>query len=294
MKENINKFAKYVGWLFLLVLLIVLITDFLRRGIYNDVTGINLLVVGDENMGLLVMRPNENLVTWVSLPTNIKVKIYNSTAAYPINSLWKFGETEKRPYEITEKSIGTSMGIIIPRMIKVDRVASVDNILGKFLSFGLKTDLSIRDRFLIRQRVSEAAVSKKVIELEIPKIAFDEVLEADGKEFLSMNQVIDVWSKDKFYHEDLLSEGAEVSINNVSDVSGAGSLLSRQLDSSGVRVVEVVNNKNDSVMASGCHFIASKKFVNTIDYLIDQVGCFPLNNKEGKETGDNLIKIWIK
>jgi len=294
MRENINQVAKYLGWMFLCALVVVLVVDFFKQGIFNDKTGINLLVVGDENMGVLVIRPESNLVNWVPLPTNLKVKIYNSAATYPINSLWSFGIKEHKAYQITEKSIGAMMGIVTPRLIKIDHVANVENLLGKFLAFGLKTDLTIRDRWYIRKIVSDAAVSKKIFEQEIPKAAFDKVTEADGKEFLVVNKVIDVWTKDKFYHDDILSEGAEVSINNLSEVQGAGLMLSDQLDSAGFRVVDVVNDNKDDIKADGCRFLASKKFPLSVIYLIDQVGCIPLPSSEKKETSDNLIKIWLK
>ncbi len=294
MRGSIKKVAQYLGWLFIVVLVGVLVFDFVKKGIFDNRTGINLLVVGDENMGILVIRPDSNLINWIPLPTDLKVKIYNTEANYPINSLWDFGVGERKPFVITEKSIGSMLGIIIPRAIKIDHVASVDNLLGKFLSLGLKTDLTIRDRWMIRKIISDAAISKKIFELEIPGSAFDKVTEADGKEFLVVNKIIDVWSKDKFYHDDILEEGSEISINNVSDVPGSGLQLSSQLDSSGFRVIDVVNDKNDDVKIKGCHFVAPDKFPLSKKYLVDQVGCFPLPKNEPKEVGDNLIKIWLK
>lgn len=294
MKESINNWSKIFGWLFLFFLVGLLVFDFVRRGIFDNKTGINLLVVGDENAGLLVIRPEESVVNWVELPTNLKVKIYDSSATYPITSLWSFGQAEKKPFQVVEKSIGSSLGVVIPRTIKVDRVASVENILGKFLSIGLKTDLSFRDRWLIRGIVSDAAVSKKIFEQEIPKTAYDKVVEADGKEFLMFNKIVDVWARDKFYHDDILQEGSEVSINNLSDVSGAGLSLSGQLDSAGFRVVDVKNDPKDSIHPKGCYFLASKKVALSSKYLEEQVGCRPLPKTEQKETAENLIKIWLE
>lgn len=294
MKENINKIAKYFGWLFLLILILVLLADFLRRGIFQEQVGMNLLVVGDENVGMLIMRPKDNSISWVSLPTNLKIKIFNSSATYPIKSLWKFGQSENKPFDIIEKSIGMAIGVELPRMIKVDRVASVDQALGKFLSISAQTDLSWKDRWTIYQYVSDAAVSKKIFELEVPQTAMDKVQEADGKEFLVFNPVINLWTKDKFYHEAILEENADISINNVSDTPGMALGLSRQLESSGMHVIEVINNPQDTISEKGCFFLASNKNQVTKTFLQNQAECMPLPKKEGKETGENLIKIWIR
>jgi hypothetical protein len=294
MKANINRWLKYLGFLFVLILLAILINDFLRRGIFESKTGINLLVVGDDNVGLMIIRPEENIVSWISLPTNLKMKITGNNAMYPITSLWGFGVSEKNPYQIAEKSVGENLGVFIPKMIKIDHAANVENLLGKFLSIGLSTDLTIRDRWLIRNIVSEAAVSKRIFELEIPSSAFDKITEADGKEFLVSNKIIDVWSKDKFYHNDVMEESAEVSVNNMSTVTGAGLALSEQLDASGFRVVDVLNNANDDVKSKGCHFLADDRYQISIKYLIDQVGCQPISKNEGKIEEANLIKIWLK
>lgn len=294
MEVNTKVWLKYLGWVFLAALLFVLIFDFLKKGIFVQKLGINLLVVGDQNVGVFVLRPNENIYTWITLPTSLKVKIYNSTATYPISSLWKFGVSEKNPYQIIEKSLSSAIGAPMPRMIKVDGEASIENVLGKILSISLKTDLSIRDRWLIRSKISEAAISKKIVEQEIPKIAFDKVVEADGKEFLILNQVVDVWGKDKFYYEDILSEGAEVAINNISGVAGAGNILSKQLEASGLRVVDVSNNMEDSISQNGCHFASFDKFPETSSFLKNHLGCIQIAFKAQDKDAGKVVKVWIK
>ena len=155
--------SRWAGALFLFVFVLMTWWSVVRSGIWDETLGINLLVLGDTTVGLLVLRPAQGSSSWISLPADLKVKISGSQASYPMLSLWKFGMGEKRPYEISRKSVGEAMGVVIPRMIKVSGEASFEDVLGELLSWRVKTDLNMLDRLALRKYLSEAVSARRLL-----------------------------------------------------------------------------------------------------------------------------------
>ncbi len=156
-KTLINKF----GLGFILLLLLLLFYDFSRQGIYSSKLGINLAVMGDSTSAILLIRPQEGLLSWVRLPDNLSIKIVGSEAFYSVASLWSFGVLERNTYEIVGKSLSGSLGVVIPRVIKVRGEATPENVLSHIHKLSLQTDLSLRDRWLFRKDMVNYISSKK-------------------------------------------------------------------------------------------------------------------------------------
>lgn len=294
MKENSEKkLFKILGTVFLVLLLGFLTMRILRDGIYATTSGINVLVAGDSDMSLLILRPDEDIIGWVYLPKNLKVKIFNSSAEYPLETLWDYGVSEKNPIEIAGRSLGLSMGIAIARTIKVDGPASYDTLLTALHGLGTRTNLSVRDRFLIRQYLAESLASKKILEMDIPKNAMESVEEPDGKKFAVFNSIISLWTKNKFLLESILNENAEVSVNNLTGINGMGIAVSRQLESAGFRVVEV---KSDAEVAipegNGCLFVSWGSYPNSEDFLKHQLNCRERIGEKGSDKRG--VEVWLK
>lgn len=295
MKASIKeRILLILGGTFLTVLLGLLVFDVTRRGIYSGKMGMNLAVVGNGGISVLLLRPEEGMVSWIRLPKSVRIKVFNSEAHYPLESLWGYGASEKKPFETVEKSLGQSMGVIIARTMKVNDSSLIEKVLGGLFQVGLKTDLSIRDRVAIRGFLADAVKSKKVLELTLPNSVFDKVTDPDGKDFSEFNSTMSMWTKNKFVIESILDENADISINNVSGVTGAGSVLSSQLESAGMHVVEVKADLEEKVEGKGCVYIG-KHYEMTELVLRDQVGCQKIA-KLGFVEEDELVgvKIWIK
>jgi len=277
----------------LLVLLGLLIFDVTRRGIYNREMGLNIAVVGSDGVSIMLLRPEEEMLGWVKIPGNTRIKIFNSDARYPLNSMWKYGVSEKNPFDILERSLGQAMGVIVSRTVKIDDSNNIENVLGKLYSVGLKTDLSIRDRFMIRQFLTDAVKSKKVLEMTVPDTVFDKVTDPDGAEFREINQSMSLWTKNKFVVEPILTENADISINNISGISGLGNLLANQLESSGMHVIEVKAVPEEIVTGKDCVYSGDKRFAMTELILTEQIGCKKISTPDFAENDDKL-RIWIK
>ncbi len=268
-----NKYIKVTGVTFLVVLLMLLVFRVVKDGIFSKNSGINVAVVGENSVSVLILRPDEDILGWVVLPEKLKVKIYNSAAHYPIGSLWEYGLSEKEPYTVLKKSLGLSMGVPISRTIKIRGSSTLEEVLASLHKINLKTDLSIRDRFLIRQYLVDSLTSKKVLEMDIPSSGMDKIMEPDGKSFLMFNNVISLWTKNKFLLESILNENVNLSVNNLTGLAGLGIAVSRQLEAAGIRVIDVKTDPTDDVIGSGCLFSTSGNYPYTRDFLIQQMDC---------------------
>ncbi len=293
MRASVKAFAIFLGWSFLTIMVVILLMSFLKKGIISKKMGINLLVVGDDSIAALVVRPQEGLVTWVNFPTDLKIKVWPGGATYPILSLWKFGQGEKRAFEITEKSVGLMAGVTLPRMVKLSKTANPEGLSTTLLSFGLKTDLSWKDRWELRNYLSEAIVSKRLLEIDAPKLIMDKVEEPDGKEFFVLNAGVFHWVKDKFYFESILGEDAEVSVENLTGRAGEGTQLARQLEAAGMRVVEVIaGDVEESKGKDFCEYFSSGNYPMTEKFLIEQLNCVKLMSMSKPE--DKAIKVRVR
>lgn len=294
MKESSNKsLTKVLGVIFLVALGGMLIIRVLNQGIYSSRLGMNIAVAGKEGVSLLMIRPDEGVAGWVSFPKNLTIKIFNSDARYPIGSLWDYGLIEKNPYEIIERSVGLSMGVTIARTIKVDGVPSVEEILASLHKLDLKTDFSIRDRYLLRKFLVETVASKKVLEMDIPGQIFDKTVEPDGKEVIAFNSVASLWTKNKFVLESILSENVDLVVNNLSGKPGLGTQVARQLESTGMRVVGVKSDPASDTPGKGCLFSISGVYPFTETLLINQMNCVKNKSVPGEE-GEKGITVWLK
>ncbi len=274
MEENFRqRIINYLGYGFVVVFLLMLVLVFAKKGIYSPQMGVNFIVVGDNSTSLVLMRPQEGVLTWVKLPGNLSIKIVGSEAVYPLSSLWKFGLLEKNPYIIVGESLSGSIGVLLPRVIKIEGENTPENLLGQLYRLNLATNFSVRDRILLRKDLMGSVNSKKIIEIDIPKAATSKVQDPDGKEFLEINSVVNLWTKNKFVFDVLLGEGKNIKITNLTSVKGAGLLLSRQLESSGMRVVELSSKEQFRPHGKGCVYKLNKEAIFS-NYLLEKyVGC---------------------
>ncbi len=287
-----NKYIKFAGVAFLVLLFGLLCYRNIVDGIFSKTSGINVAIVGDRSVALLILRPDEDILGLIKFPEKLKIKIYNSAAQYPIGSLWEYGLNEKQPYPIFEKSLGLSIGVAISRTIKIHGDVSLEEVLGNLHKINLKTDLSLRDRFLIRQYLVDSVTSKKVLEMDIPSSGMDKITEPDGKEFLMFNSVISLWSKNKFLLESILNENVDLSVNNISGLVGLGISVSRQLEAAGFRVVEVKTDPSKDVQGSGCIFIIKGIYPAAEKFLLEQLNC--VKHSQVSSESEKGIDLWLK
>ncbi len=293
MESSKDRVAKSLGVVFLIILLVLLLVKAWRQGIYSSRMGLNIVVLNSDRVGLLMLRPEEEMVGWVTFPEALTIKIFNSEARYPATSLWHYGLLEKNPYEMVEKSLGLSMGVVVARVIEVGGEVSPEGVLAQLYRVGLKTDLSVRDRILIRRFLAESLSAKKVLEMDLPSKIFDKTVEPDGRESLVFGSIATLWTKNKFVLESILGENVDLTVNNLSGQSGLGTQVARQLESAGMRVVGVKSDLSEDTQGSGCIFAVWGHFPFTESLLTDQMRCqrasrVPVTHEE------KGMMVWLK
>jgi len=228
----------------------------------------------------------------------MKVNISGSSAVYPVESLWSYGELERRVYSVVSKSLSETTGVVISRVLKVSGKPSVDQVLGQLHRLSMQTDLSLRDRLSIRAFMSSG--QKKVFEYEVPKSTYDNVVDPDGMTFVNINSGFYSWARNKFPFDPLLLESADVVVDNISGVQGAGNSFAKMIEIAGTRVVEVKSSDFGSISTkNGCYFYSVGKYVLTEKMLIEQCGCkrIQINSSEAqKELPNNFkgIGVWLR
>lgn len=280
-----------IGWVFVVTFLLLLLIGFAKKGIYSPQLGMNAIVVGDTGVSIILIRPREGVMTWVKLPDDLDIKIANSEATYPLLSIWKYGVSEKHPFAIVEKSLSSTLSVLLPRTIKVKGLPTPDNLLGSLHKIGLVTDLSLRDRIYLRRDLAASVNSKKYLEVEIPDSALNAKVDPDGKEFVEVNSILNLWTKNKFVFDVLLGENVNVVINNLSNEKGAGLQLSRKLESAGLRVVELASDSEKNREGKGCVYKINKEHFYTDFLLTNYAGCKKLIEKGN--TPSELVEIWL-
>jgi len=282
-----------LGFLFVAVFVVLLVVGFTKKGIYSNKLGINVVVVGDLDVSLVLIRPLEGMMTWVRLPQNLSVRIFKTGAVYPLSSLWKYGVSEHNAYQIVGKSLSNTLGVLLPRVVKVKGLSTPENLLGVLHKIGMQSDLSVRDRIAFRRDLVTSVSSKKYFEVDIPSAAIDIKADPDGKEFLEINSVINLWTKNKFVFDTLLGENSNVKVRNLTSINGAGLLLSRQLESAGLRVVEVTAGSGEKFSGTGCVFRSIGGHEYTDYLLTNYSGCRNITTKEDKKSGADGVEVWI-
>lgn len=283
---------EYLAIGFFVVLGGLLTLSFTRKGVYSKDLGLNMVVVADDGIALALVRPKEDYLVWIKLPLAMQIKVDSGTAAFPVRTFWKYAEKEKDSLNLVSKSISSTLSVVLPSAIKISGSANPENLLGSLHSFSLNTNLTIRDRIMLRRDLVSLVSTRKTLEVDIPKSALTKKADPDGVEFFEVNSIVNLWTKNRFVFETLLGESPNLSVYNLSGVTGKGMLVSRQLESAGARVI-VVDSKYDGEMVSGqgCLFRSNSEYIFT-EYLLERFLKCKNVSKNGSKKGEG-IEVWL-
>ncbi|KKT55085.1 MAG: hypothetical protein UW48_C0007G0001, partial [Microgenomates group bacterium GW2011_GWC1_44_23] len=88
-------------------------------------------------------------------------------------------------------------------------------------------------------------------------------------------------------------ENVDLVVNNLTGQSGLGTQVARQLESTGMRVIEVKSDQGSEVTAgNGCFFSVSGKYPFTESLLVQQMNCLEFGKTE--QEGEKGITVWLK
>lgn len=286
--------VRIAGVSFLVFLVILLALSFWKKGIYQQEVGINLVVVGELKIAVLSIRPNEEMVYWADLPNNLSVKVYKTGAVYPATSLWKLGLADRDQYRYVTQSLSMAMGLSLPRMVWVGKETSVESLLRALGAVTTSTDLSWKDRIMIRNDLENFAMAKKIMEVDLPEAGLNKNIEPDGKEVITFNAILSLWNKNKFLVEPILGEAINARVYNASGVNGVGATLSKQLEVAGVRVIEVETKTGLPKEKNGCYYLFGQGLHPLTEMFIkNHLGCHQKTPSVGQVASPNEVHLWI-
>lgn len=248
------RFEKWGANIFLAIVLFAFFRYWWVGQQYDPSIGINILVVAEEKLAVLAVRPKEELLVWVEIPENLKIPIARMNGAtYQTSGLWHLAEIEKKTLVLPREVVGESLGVVLPSVVKINGGLSVGNLSSKMLALSTITNLKWGDRFRIRGDIARLTKNNKLLEVDLPKQVMVEVEETDGKVFSKLNTAIFNWSQDQWVSELILKDGVRAMVFNASDFKGLGLSASRQLESAGIKVVGLSGGEKIE-SRSGCRF----------------------------------------
>lgn len=276
--NKLTRVFRIAGGVFLgLVILMVLINAF-KKNIYNSKLGINVLMLGKNGAGIISIRPSTGLVSYLRLPDNLSIPVDLNGAEYQVEAIYKIGLPLLNPLDVARTSVGQSLGVVLSGVVKTSGEFGVPELREAMISIASKTNLSVLDRYLLFKDLSELIIKKTTLGLALPKNVMDEVDEPDGKKINKLNAAIYVWSRNQWLVDEVLSETAEVAVVNASGTEGRARQVSRQVESAGIRVIDLLVSKKE--LKERCLLFGNlKSHPITADFLISSFRCTDSKNE---------------
>jgi hypothetical protein len=280
-----------------MILAIVVVLSFIinewRSSKYNRTLGINMVVFGDRQISLYAIRPLTQTLYALNLPSNLMVKLYDTGAEYPIVSLLQLKDRQGSEKEFVTRSISETLGINVPIYISGKGLNDEMGLNSRLGSLVLEGDLGWFDRLALRSDITRAVRSGKVINYDMKSGFLDKNVDPDGEEFVRVNLVFAEYIREKFAYEELYNENLVVSVYNASDSEGVALSLSRVMESSGLKVVQVERKKLQiDYDEKYCMYTSMAEVgVNMKWYLQKYLDCAPIENQI-KNTGENTLHVF--
>lgn len=241
-----QSFKKAAGWLSIIsgLIAVSLFVNWWLCG-WNGREPVNLVIITDERLLLLAVRPGQKCLTEIEIPPNTLIKTDGGEwQAWALTGLSKIQKNSR-----ATASVGWEL-MEVP----------VDNVI--YLSSWPE-----RERlFWVSENIRLIRFYNSLNKSQITKIdlsalpAARKVIDPDGVELLEIDQVqiqsqVTAW----FALDEIRREGLTVSIENSSGEAGAGSKLARALEHMGLNVVSVSNGFNKKSL-----YISNKKLMKTL------------------------------
>lgn len=253
---RLTKTTRILGIIFVLALVAMVAVWGLKGNIYDDRLGINVLLITDEGMGLVGIRAKEDWATVMTLPNNLLVS--SSQGDFLVEALWKVG-LPKKGLEDVRLGVGRTLGIPLTGVIKAKGGIDLPGLAQSLVMLSSRTNLSLADRLRLAADVGTLLKRGIKLEINLPQSVLDVRAEPDGKNVLMVNPAIYTWAKNQWSSDKVLSETAEVAVVNASGREGIGRIIAHQLETAGVRIIEVSATENN--FAGVCVLLGDKKAV---------------------------------
>lgn len=275
-----------MGGVFIISLMAMLLVGVFRENVYDPKLGINILLVTDEGMGIVGVRGEENLANYLVLPNNLMIQ--TRRGEFQVEGLWKVGLPGREGLSDIRVGVGRTLGVVLGGAVKTNSGVGVAELMRAMTSLSSSTNLSFIDRLRLYADLNNLLKKGLRLELTLPQNGLDSFVEPDGKSVFRPNGAIFLWIKNQWANEQLLAESAEISVINASGKDGLGRTVSRQLETAGVRVVDL--DSSSKVLAGRCLLLGNKLAgTKILRFLRETFGC-RLTEKGNSDYVDREVK----
>ncbi len=291
MKKN-----KIIYWLaggFLGVVVFGILLDVFKISRFDDSLGGNILVIGRNGMSIIGLRPKNEMIFFLNLPDDLIIPLSSNGGELRAEA-YRRGLREKNSLELTRDSVSKAMGVAIGGVLKAEVKTDPAGLIEGVWS-SIQTNLSFSDRYRVYKATSALVQKGREIELNLPMNTYDEVEEADGVVSKRLNQAVYAWNRNQWVYEQILNQGAEVSLVNATGIDGYARTYSRLVDSAGGRVVELISGKK--IYQGGCMVLGNKEmWLETIKFLEVNLNCKhntseKIEDWSGRELGTDVVLV---
>lgn len=280
-----------IAGVFLLCIFVGLVVGMYRKRVFDESLGMGMVVVGDKSVSLLGIRPDEDVLSWVDLPSGLRLRVIDSEAWYPVESLWELGKIEGKAEEVVKESLQQDLGLVMSGVIYLgDKEVSVEGVMGGLIDLGVKSSLNWWDRIVLYKVLTKMTTRGLVWETELPQTVIDRGEDEDGVGWKKLNERVWVWTRDLWPSEKILGLGTTAAVYNSSDISGKARVMGYVLESEGLRVVEVAAREEK---IEGCWYEAEEDSSELKWLLERQLGC-SIKRGIGDEDGvEAEVTVWL-
>jgi len=276
---------------FLLCILVGLVMGMFRKRVFNENLGMGLAAIGEDEVALLGIRPEEDSLVWVDLPADLRLRVIDSEAWYPVESLWQLGEIEGDAEELVKQSLQQDLGLVMSGVICLgSKDVSVEGVMSGLIDLGVKSSLNWWDRVVLYKVLTKMMTRGLVWETDLPLIVMDVKEDEDEMKWKKLNERVWVWTRDLWPSEKILGLGATAAVYNSSDTPGKARVMGYALESEGLRVVEVAAREEKN---EGCWYEMEEEW-SELEWLLErQLGCrvkVGIGDMDEVEAG---VTVWL-
>lgn len=276
-KEKKTHFMR-AGYGWLIVAIVVLLGSYVAKEYkqrkFDPEAGMNIVIVGEKQIGIMAIRKEEDLSSFVVLPEKLVVDIEDSGSKLRIGSLWGLGKLEGQPGKLVMRNIGRALALGVSGYVKVssDDLLDPAKLTRILLQPNTRTNISWWDRFSLRQNIKAALARGEMNTTKISESIYLAQVDPDGVEnYVIDKQKLGMWAQRAWMTPDVLGERVNVAVFNNSDREGKARELAEALEVSGARVIEIAKGGSKT---DGCEYILNRKDLTKTPIILEkQYGC---------------------
>lgn len=284
---------RVTGIVFCTIVSVALIVSVWKDKKIDNRLGFNMVVLGDGNTTVMSYKPENLSVDYVDLPDNLKISLFNNGSDFGIGELREAEKNSAEGASLNDFRRGLSLELGIPLPIIIRHKAQNDllSLRDSLLAWrGIDTNMNILDRMEVIKILGVVLAKGLNLNQPFPSRLTDKIVEVDGKTYQKVNEAVFSWAKNYFLSEAVLSETAEIVVLNASGTSGIGRKMSRQLETAGMRVIDI--RTGDLILDKKCEVDGDEvEHPMTMGYLTNYFGCEAVTASSDKIRTTEIVVV---